>query len=371
MRVLGVNTGTSVDSIDLCLVDWDINNLTNFKVLKSQSYEFTPSIKKNIEKLINKQDGHFEEISDLNFAFSKLLAKSITQFKNEYENESSEGAIELVGIHGQTIYHGEKSTWQLGNGSIVANLTGINVVSDFRSADMAVGGAGAPLTSFFDHIIMRHESQMIGTLNIGGIANISVMEPRSQSNESLDTVAYDTGPGNTLIDTLMKKLYQKDYDEDGELAFKGRVDQGFIDHLVNKTSYFSKAYPKTTGRELFDEKYAEKFLDLGNKPNIISTVSFFTVHTISSELKKFPELHKVYVSGGGVKNKFIMTKLKELNPEIEFLSHKHLNIDDQYKEAMLFSLLACTSYHGLHNNIPSSTGASKKAILGTFSYVQK
>lgn len=353
MFVLGINTGTSVDGVDLSLVKWDINNLRNFEIVREVSYEFDPGVKKEIQTLISKQKCYLEEVSDLSFKFTKFISFLV----QEFIKENSEFNIDLIGFHGQTIFHGEKSTWQIGNPSILAKLTGITTIGDFRPADMAVGGCGAPISSFLDDQLIRSNTETLATLNIGGIANISVMELEK------DTLAYDTGPGNTLIDVLVKKLFHKDFDEDGSIATEGKIDHKFLENLVARTEYFEQLPPKSTGRELFCEKYADKFLDLGNKENIVATASYFTVMTISHELQKYP-LGKVYVSGGGVQNKFLMTKLREANPDIQFLNHNEFRIKSQYKEAMLFSLLAFTSFNNIPNNIPSSTGAKRATILG-------
>ena len=352
MLVLGVNTGTSVDGVDFSLVDWDLNNLKNYRIVKEQSYQFDPQVKHDVEILIGKQRGTLEEISNLNFLYSQFIAALVREFQKDITEK-----IELIGMHGQTIFHGEKSTFQLGNPSIVAELTGISTVADFRSADIAAGGCGAPLTSYLDHIVIRCQTESRATLNLGGIANITVMQVGK------DTIAYDTGPANTLIDLLARKLFHVDFDKDGRIAAGGKVDPNFVDKLISKTAYFAQSAPKSTGRELFDEKYADKFLDLGNKDNILATVTYFTAKTISNELQKY-NLQKVYISGGGMRNKFIMENLKQLNPGVEFLSHREFNINCQYKEAILFSLLAFTCYHKIPNNLTSSTGARRATILG-------
>ena len=358
MRVLGVNTGTSVDAIDFALIDWhDIHNLKNYSVIREDSVPFDPTLRTIFEKLINKQNGNLDEISNLNFAFSRFLAESINSFKEKY-NET----IDLIGIHGQTIFHGKESTWQLGEGSIIANLTNINTVSDFRPADMARGGGGAPLISFLDDRLVRSDNENIATLNIGGIANITVLVKDSPC------IAYDTGPGNTLIDNLCQKLYSKPFDKNGEIAFKGKINEKFVDSLIKNTEYFRLPPPKSTGRELFNHKFADKFLDLGNTQNIISSATYLTAKTISTELQKYP-ISKVLISGGGINNNFLAEKLKELNPAITFSDHQQCGIMSQYKEAILFSLLAYTSYNRMANNVPSSTGAKASSILGKISYV--
>jgi len=350
--VLGVNTGTSVDGVDFALVDWDINDIKNFRIVKEVSYEFDPGVKHDVEVLIGKQRGSLEEISNLNYKFSQFLASLIVDLQKDISER-----IELLGVHGQTIFHGPLSTFQLVKPSVIAKLTGIPCVADFRSGDLAAGGCGAPLTSFLDDQIIKDNSETRATLNLGGIANISVLETGK------DTLAYDTGPANTLIDVLVKKLFQKDFDDKGEIAFSGKVDERFIDTLIKRTEYLHQEAPKSTGRELFDEKFADKFLDLGNKENIVATTSYFTVKTIHDELKKYP-IKTLYVSGGGINNEFIMQHLKTLNPEIYFTDHSQFGIKSQYKEAILFSLLAYTCLHKIPNNIPSSTGAKRATVLG-------
>ena len=353
MFVLGINTGTSVDGVDLALVKWDRENLRNFEIIEEVSYEIDPTVKQEIEVIIAKQKASLEDLSNLHFKIGRFLAFIVNEFKKEFPQHK----VELIGMHGQTVFHGLDSSMQIGNPSLVAKLTGIPVVGDFRSADIAYGGNGAPLTSYLDDILIRDPDETKATLNIGGIANITIMEPGKP------TLAYDTGPGNTLIDCLMKKLFHEDFDLDGNVARSGRVDERFIDNLIRKTEYLATEPPKTTGREYFDEKFADKFLDLGNKENIIANVSYFTVKTISNELQKY-NLEEIFVAGGGFKNGFVMDALRELNPGLKFNSHDSFKIKSQYKEAMLFSLLAFTSFNDIANNVPSSTGAKQATILG-------
>lgn len=358
MLVLGINTGTSVDGVDMALVRWDLKNFKAFEIIKESSYKFDPNVKHEIDIIIALQKTSLEDISNLNFKYTQFISALISDFRTELKADGFNQEIDLIGLHGQTVFHGTKSTLQLGNASVLATITGIPTIADFRSADIAVGGCGAPLTSFIDEKLIRSETESVATLNIGGIANISVMQVGKP------TVAYDTGPGNTLIDSLTQKLFHKPYDLNGAIAYQGRVNEDFIEAMYFKTEYFKMAPPKSTGRELFDEKYADKFLDLGNKENIIATVSHFTVTTITRELKKYP-ISKVFLSGGGVNNVFILENLKVCNPRISFLDHSNFGIKSQYKEAVLFSLLAFTSYHGIPNNVPSSTGARREVVLGT------
>lgn len=354
--VLGINTGTSVDGVDLALVKWDAKNLRGFEIVEEASYEIDPTVKQDIEVLIAKQVCSLEAVSDLHYKIGRFLAFIVNEFKKEFPKLK----IDLIGMHGQTVFHGENSSMQLGNIGVVSKLTGIPVAGDFRSGDIAFGGEGAPLTSFLDDVLIRDPKEIKATLNIGGIANVTIMKPDEP------TLAYDTGPGNTLIDCLMKKLFQEDYDKNGEIAKSGKVDEKFVNSLIRKTEYFHQAAPKTTGRELFDEKFADRFLDLGNKEKIIATASYFTAKTISDEIKKY-NLKQIYVAGGGYKNQYLMEKIQEMCPGLELSSHEGFHINSQYKEAMLFSLLAFTCFKDIPNNVPSSTGAKKATILGVIS----
>lgn len=354
--VLGINTGTSVDGVDLALVKWNADNLRAFEVIEEASYEFDPTVKQEIEIIIAKQKSNLEAVSDLHYKLGRFLAFIVNEFKKEYPQHQ----IDLIGMHGQTIFHGENSSMQIGNISVVSKLTNIPVIGDFRAGDIALSGHGAPLTSYIDDILIRDDDKAIATLNIGGIANITVMEPGSP------TLAYDTGPGNTMIDCLVRKLFQVDFDKNGDIARTGKVNENFIQSLIRKTPYFKENPPKTTGRELFDEKFSDKFLDLGNKENIIANVSYFTAKTISDEIQKY-NIQEIYVAGGGVYNTYLIESLESLNPGVKFSTHDVFNIKSQYKESMLFSLLAYTSFKDIPNNVPSSTGAKRATILGVLS----
>lgn len=357
MRVLGVNTGTSVDGVDIALIEWDRENFKKFKILAEYSFEFKAELKKRINLLINKQESSLEELSDLNFDFSFFIVDLVKKFLSDNPSLN----IDLIGLHGQTVFHGNKSTFQLGEGCVVSKNLSIPVISDFRKADIALGGCGAPLMSFLDDKLLRSETENIATLNIGGISNVTIMEKNKA------TIAYDTGPGNILVDLLCQKLFQKNFDEDGKIASRGRIDKTYIETLYKKTDFFSLKPPKSTGREFFNKKFAEKLLDLGNKENIIASTTFLTIYSISQELKKF-SINKLYVSGGGTQNKFLMKLLKESNPQVSFANLEDLGLNSRYKEAVLFSLLAFCNYSKIPNNIPSSTGALKATILGKLSY---
>ncbi len=306
----------------MALVKWNLDNFKDFKIIKESSYNFDPGVKRDIDVIIALQRASLEDLSNLNFKYSQFIAALVSDFISELSADGFRGEIDLIGLHGQTVFHGSKSTLQLGNASVLATISGIPTIADFRSADIAVGGCGAPLTSFIDEKLVRSPTESVATLNLGG------------------------------------------YDLNGAIAYQGRVNEDFIEAMYFKTEYFKLPPPKSTGRELFDEKYADKFLDLGNKENIIATVSHFTVTTITRELKKYP-ITKLFLSGGGVNNCFIMEHLKIANPRISFLDHSNFGIKSQYKEAILFSLLAFTSYHGIPNNVPSSTGARREVVLGT------
>jgi len=289
----------------------------------------------------------------------------------------------LIGNHGQTIFHqgtptrflGAKtaSTLQLGDGSVIANLTGITTVSDFRPADMALGGQGAPLVPFADYVLYRHPKLGRVSLNIGGIANLTVIP--ANAKPSL-VFAFDTGPGNMLIDALVQHFTRGRlrYDNHAALARSGHLHRGLLAHLM-RDPYLKLKPPKSTGREYFGVPYLKKLLGLARhiKPaDLIHTVTVFTATSIFDGLQRFVfpkhNLQQLIVSGGGTHNPLLMSQLAALLPRTEILPSSRFNIPTDSKEALAFAILAYETFHRRPSNIPSATGARGRAILGKISY---
>src|SRR5262249_6639258 len=292
--------------------------------------------------------------------------------------------IDLAGCHGQTIYHqgqpakyaGRKiaCTWQTGEGSVMAERLGVPVVSDFRPADMAAGGKGAPLVPFLDYALFR--DRRVGRIvqNIGGIANLTAIPPAAQPGQVL---AFDAGPGNMVIDQVMQSLFHKPYDRNGEVAASGIVLKPLLEQLLRQP-YFRLRPPKTAGREEFGREYVKALLgrrERAAKADLIATATALTACSIASAIKAFVLPKGSYgehiVSGGGSRNKTLLRMLEEKTAPLGLkLRHSDdLGVPSQAKEAIAFALLAYQTWHRRPGNIPSATGAKKAVVLGKLSYV--
>ena len=346
MRVAGLISGTSVDGIDVAVVDID----ESIRVVASKTFPYPSEVRAAIISVSNAPT-HTATIARLHFLLGELFAEAV--IRSGVPPES----IELIGSHGQTIFHeGEPveflgrriaSTLQIGEPAVIAARTGIPVVADFRPSDMAAGGTGAPLVPFLDYRLFRHESLARIALNIGGIANITVI-PANGAIEQV--IAFDTGPGNMVMDALAAP-----FDRDGEKARAGSVNQALLDRLL-ADQYYRREPPKSCGREQFGAEFIKNGVD-------IATAAELTARTIAMAIERYPNIHEVIVSGGGAHNGFLMERLRALlRPKV--LTSSELGIDVDAKEAVLFALLAHETYHGRPANIPSATGASKSAVLG-------
>jgi anhydro-N-acetylmuramic acid kinase len=356
----GIMTGTSVDGIDIALVRFtESDNNHEFEMISFDCFELSPEAKESIEKAIRK-DCSTSYISKLNFLLSKEYALAIEKLcKNSSFDQKN---IDVIGVHGQTVWHEPESghSLQLCNLSALAKATGCVVIGDFRSGDIALGGQGAPLVPIFDHAFLRNESEDVIALNIGGIANITYLP-----SESKDLQAFDTGPGNTWIDLAMREFFDKKYDENGETAKEGKIVDTLFENLKS-IEFIKRGPPKSTGRELFSKENFENIIDISwKKIDIVRTLTEFTAFSIAENIKMIgAEQSKVYVSGGGVKNGFLMKRLSEYLLRSEIKSIAEIGIIPDAKEAICFAYLAFRTMKGLESNIPSISGAEKNTILG-------
>ncbi|HET7873084.1 MAG TPA: anhydro-N-acetylmuramic acid kinase, partial [Terriglobales bacterium] len=290
---------------------------------------------------------------------------------------------DLVGCHGQTIYHQGESrpflgrkircTWQTGEGAVIAARLGVPVVSDFRPADMAAGGKGAPLVPFLDYALFRHRRTGRILQNLGGIANLTAIPAGSLPK---DVIAFDTGPGNMLIDQLMQKLFSRPFDRNGETARKGKELQPVLEGLL-KGAFFDRQPPKTAGREEFGREFAQEFLrrcGRAAKADVIATATALTAQSIAWSIRKFVlpsgNYGEYIVSGGGTKNRTLMRMLAVEASQLG-LKIRHsdeLGVPSAAKEAAAFALLAHQTWLRQPGNIPSATGAARPAVLGKVSY---
>ena len=381
MIVAGVMSGTSADGVDVAVVSIQgRGSYLSFDLLLHDHSEYPQPIRKAVLAAMNASQISVAELSRLNFRLGEFYAEAV----NKAQKKSGQAKLDLVGCHGQTIYHQGTAasylgkniacTWQTGEGSVIAARLGVPVVSDFRPADMAAGGRGAPLVPLLDYAIFRspHKGRIVQ--NIGGIANLTAIPAGGTPD---DLVAFDTGPGNMVIDQLMQMLFKKDYDHGGAVARKGSVLQPVLAQALN-ADYFNIKPPKTAGREEFGSEYAKDFLrrcGRAAKADVIATATALTAMSMAHALRSFILKKSNYrdwvVSGGGTKNTALMDMLKK---EAEgmglWLRHSDdFGIPSQAKEAVAFALLAYQTFNGLPGNVPSATGAKRPAVLGKISYV--
>jgi anhydro-N-acetylmuramic acid kinase len=374
-------SGTSADGVDVAVTSIQgRGSYLSFNLLLHDHSEYPRAIRAAVLAAMNASRTSVAELSRLNFRLGEFYAEAVSKA----QKKSGHAKLDLVGCHGQTIYHqgtaapylGKRiaCTWQTGEGSVVAARLGVPVVSDFRPADMAAGGKGAPLVPFLDYAIFRSKNKGRIVQNIGGIANLTAIPADGAPS---DIMAFDTGPGNMVIDRLMQMLFKKDYDRDGTISRKGAVIQLVLEQSL-KAPYFELKPPKTAGREEFGSEYAQAFLrhcGRAGKADVIATATAFTAASMAQALKRFVLNRGNYrewvVSGGGTKNAALMEMLKrEADGLGLWLRHSDdFGIPSQAKEAVAFALLAYQTFNGLPGNVPSATGAKRAAVLGKISYV--
>lgn len=376
MIVAGLMSGTSVDGIDACLTE--VFPDFSFKIIETHFSEYPENVKKQIFKIIESSTSA-EEICSMNFVIGECFAQAANEVIKKAGLSSKD--VDLIGSHGQTVFHkpfdehveglNQKSTLQLGEGAVIAERTGVTTVSDFRTADIAAGGQGAPLVCFADEILFKDSGISRAIQNIGGMANVTVVSP------NCETFGFDTGPGNVLIDYFMRKFFGKEYDKDGLVAAQGNVDELWLDYLLEE-NYYDMQPPKTTGRELFSPEYAERILETApeNPFDIIATVTALTAKSIYNSYENFvfpkTKIDEIILGGGGAYNPVLVKKLKTyFGSKIKVLRHEDFGIPDMFKEALAFAFLAYATVNKIPNNLPSCTGAKHKAILGKVSYSSK
>lgn len=382
MNVAGVMSGTSADGIDVAIVRiTGADEKIKFKLLRHSHTSYPDTVRANLLALMNSQASRVADISRMNFVLGELYANAV---KSAVRNAGVK-KLDLAGCHGQTIYHqGERQeflservscTWQLGEGAVLAARLGTNVVSDFRPADMAAGGQGAPLVPFLDYVAYRNKKRGRILQNLGGIGNLTAI-PAGGTLEEI--IAFDTGPANMVIDACMETLFGKRFDRDGRIAASGQV----LDVPLAKAlrhAYFNQQPPKTAGREEFGREFTQGFIrscSKARKQDIVATATALTAHSIEIALRKFVMGAKKHryndyvVAGGGAKNHTLLRMLREqIEPlGLKTASSESFGVPTQAKEAIAFALLAYQTWHGRPSNVPSATGARKPAILGKISY---
>jgi len=378
--VVGIMSGTSVDSVDAVLVEISgYGYTTSLKRLAFISLPYPQKLREFVLRNSLPGNGSVDTISQLNILFAHFFADAVNAVAKKAGVSLS--SLDLIGSHGQTVHHipnqqnffGKhvRSTLQLGDPSTIAKLTGIVTVGNFRTADMALGGQGAPLVPYFDFLLFRSKNKNRALLNIGGIANITLLKKNCTVD---DVVAFDTGPGNMVIDAAMNALFEKELDQDGETARKGNIIPSLLKQLMSHR-YFSRPLPKSTGRELFGQRFTQQIFRSNKgkkKEDIIATVTEFTALSIFDQYRRFlkhrlaeESLDELIVSGGGTLNNTLMNSLKHYFYPTTIVSSSALGIESKEKEAICFAVLANETIHEQPANVPSVTGARHATVLGT------
>ena len=358
MIVAGVISGTSVDGIDVAVLEFK----KDFEVLGHHSVPYPPSVREAILAVSNAHT-HTREIARLNFLLGELFADAVKQTFDKLDRPLS--SLSLIGSHGQTIFHeGEPveycghriaSTIQIGEPAVIAKRTGTMVIADFRCDDIAAGGKGAPLVPLVDYRLFRHAEIGRIALNIGGIANITVIPASARLDQ---VIAFDTGPGNMVMDALMGA---EQFDRDGATARQGKVNEPLLAALLND-SYFPLGPPKTAGREQYGEQFMAAFHEIP-KQDAVATALALTARTIAQAIGNYKGIAEVIVSGGGAHNGFLMEQIRSLLP-LTVKTSAEYGIDIDAKEAIAFAVLAYESFNGRPGNVPSATGADRAVICG-------
>jgi len=379
MIVAGIMSGTSADGINVALVRITGAPGYTIKLLGHAEFPYPTKVRRAVLNAMNARSAAVADLSRLNFVVAELYAEAVLKTQKQFRMKA-----ELAGCHGQTIYHqgqaanflGRKVavTWQMGEGAVLAARLGIPVVSDFRPADMAVGGKGAPLVPFLDYLLYRDKHVGRIVQNVGGIANLTAI-PANASPQKI--FAFDTGPGNMVIDAAMERLFHKPFDRDGRIAASGTPSEKVISGVL-KLPFFSAKPPKTAGREEFGREFTRDFIRRHGRANardIVATATALTARSISHAVQRFVlpggKFSEFVASGGGTKNPTLMAALaNELSPlGIKLRLSDEFGIPSEAKEAAAFAVLAYETWHRRPSNIASATGASKPAILGKVSYV--
>ena len=374
MIVVGLMSGTSADGTDVAVVHIEgAPPDLRWQLIHFLTVPHPPALREAILQAMHPQTGRVDLLCRLDALLGEQFAQAALEGIRGAQLDPKD--VHLIGSHGQTVWHAPTetppSTLQLGKAAIIAERTGIPVVSDFRSRDMAAGGQGAPLVAYVDLLLLQDEHRPRAAQNIGGIGNVTFIPPRDRAD--LPPLAFDTGPGNVLIDHLVSRATrgQATYDRDGHFAARGQVDEELLRELLAEP-YYRLPPPKTTGRELFTAEYARRIWEKGrarglSAEDIIATVTALTAHSIAQAyrdfLPAFPQ--DVVVSGGGANNPVLMAMLRDLLAPARVVPSDAMGLPVDAKEAIAFAILAYETWHGRPGNLPEATGARARVVLGS------
>ena len=360
---IGLMSGTSLDGIDIALIEFDDHHL--IKLIAADCFPMPFELREQLLAICTSKQTTLQQLGETDAQLGHIYANTVNTLLEKHQIDRQ--TIGAIGCHGQTIYHSPSGkypfTMQIGDANIIAAKTGITTIADFRRKDMAFGGQGAPLVPAIHQELFASPTKNIVVLNIGGISNFTILFPNQM------VTGYDTGPGNLLLDSWTQQHLHKPYDQDAMWAKSGKVNQELLKHLLDE-KYFHQPAPKSTGRELFNLSWLNrKLMPFKLSPqDIQATLVDFTVISVTHELEKLSFDQslpcELLVCGGGAKNPLIMQRFKEQLPDWTVASTTERGVDVDYVEAMAFAWLAYQRLHNLPGNIPAVTGASKSVSLG-------
>jgi anhydro-N-acetylmuramic acid kinase len=363
--IIGLMSGTSADGITAAYTEiTGTGETAEINLIGYKTYSFSESTRERVFNIFKPGLATVQDVCEMNI----VLGEAFGDAANQLINDLSLTGVDLIGSHGQTIWHqpDQGATLQIGEPAVISAKTGLPVVTDFRKADMAAGGEGAPLTFYLDYVLHRDSSERRVLQNIGGIANLTYLGAG-------DVVAFDTGPGNMIIDAVVKQYNGETHDVDGIIARRGEVNQVFLEELLNHP-YYKEKPPKTTGREVFGEHYTKQITKRAKEiglthEDLVATVTQQTIQTIINAYDNYiPPFDAVYVSGGGARNPVIVEGLRA-GLDVPVLDYSMLGFSSEAKESVLMALLANEYVMGTPSNLPSATGADKKMVLGYATWV--
>jgi len=375
MRIAGIMSGTSLDGIDVAIIDITGSGFkSKINVVTSHSVPYPRKVREALLSVSNvsSQTG---DIARLNFLLGELYVEALEETVERAEIPLN--SIKLIGCHGQTIFHegqgaqylGKKvaSTFQIGESSVISERTGIDVISNFRERDMAAGGKGAPLVPYLDYLLLRHRGRGRVAVNIGGIANLTAIPPNTSTDR---VIAFDSGPGNMVIDQLVSRITsgRQLFDRDGAMAGSGQPDPKLLAKLL-RDKYFRAKPPKTAGREQYGSDFVTKLLDTElSSEDLIATATALTAESIALGIRNFVmtdmRVDEVFVSGGGTHNPTLMRMLRKALDPIPVMETTQMGLDVDAKEAIAFAVMAYETAHARPSNVPMATGAKKPVVLG-------
>jgi anhydro-N-acetylmuramic acid kinase len=375
---IGLMSGTSMDSIDAALVRITGSGLkTHIEVVGWHRYPFPHTVKGTLFNAITIDGIQLSRLSQLNFLIGEVFAEAVLKLLKKFHIDAQ--SVDLIGSHGQTVWHHPQkqriarhfvsSTLQIGEPAVISARTGIPVVADFRVKDVALGGEGAPLIPYFDYLIFRSNKEHRGVLNLGGIANITVL-PKNCTLE--EVYAFDTGPGNMVIDELARELFNQEKDTSGAISASAPPHKVLLSCMMNHP-FIRKHPPKSSGREEFGTPFTKKLLKKASRlqlstAEIISTATEYTARAIEENyihfIKPNHPLKRIIVSGGGINNVELMSRLKKYFSPIRIETSDDYGIPAECKEAVAFAVFANETICGNPINIPKVTGAEKPAVCG-------